>query len=545
MTNSRELEAISWDAVVIGTGMGGGTIGYELARLGRRVLYLEKGRANTLDARPIQGSYLEESFDIARLTDAEHADFLARGGRSTDWFEDATPGHRSKIFRPVIGSGTGGSSALYGMVTERFFRQDFTPRGNFTDVGDSTVPAAWPVSYDEMVPWYQKAERLYRVRGTADPLRPEDDVDSLGKPGPLTASNAEVADFLAQRGMHPYGLHVACEYQDECRACEAYLCSMGCKNHAGNICVEPAARDHDATLLDQTTVVRLEATRTRVTEVIARRNGQTLRFRGRTVILAAGALLTPVLLLNSRSVDWPDGLANDHDTVGRNLMRHYMDMYVFRIRSKEPVSGQVKEIGVNDFYQIDRQKFGNLQSMGPVPPFSFFMNADRGARRLFGAMRGLARDRWQTLVRDRTVVLAAIMEDLPYRHNRVLPGPGSIGQDGPTLRFSYTMSEADRRRNRDFSRLVKGSLGRYPDSRISPIHVSAAKMNRALGHQCGTCRFGDDFRTSVLDRNNRAWGLDNLYVVDASMLPSSSGINPSLTLAANALRVAHVVHDAL
>ncbi|WP_158895623.1 GMC oxidoreductase [Amycolatopsis anabasis] len=524
--------------------MGGGTIGYELARLGRRVLYLERGHSTISPGQGIAGGYPEETFDIAELTDAEHTDRLARAGRNTEWYVDTTRKGKAKPFRPFVGSGTGGSSALYGMVTERFFREDFQPRGNFADVGDSSVPESWPIKYDELVPWYRKAEQLYRVRGTADPLRAGDDTDSLLPPRPMTAANAEVAEFLTERGMHPYNLHVACEYKDECQACQAFLCAADCKNHAGNICVRPAVRDHGTVLLDQTTVVRLEATRTEVTSVVARRNGETLHFRGKVVVLAASALKTPVLLLNSSSEHWPNGLANDNDLVGRNLMRHFVDLYLFRVRA-EPVAGQIKEIGVNDFYLDDGQKFGALQSLGRVFPYDAFVNLNRQTRKLFGSFRWLADRHWQSSLQDRVIVMASITEDLPYHRNRILPGSGGLEGPGPLLELQYRPGEADLKRHRKFMRTIKASLGKYPGSRVFPMHLSGARSNSALGHQCGTCRFGDDPKTSVLDPDNRAWGLDNLYVVDTSMLPSSSGMNPSLTIAANALRVAQVIHGSL
>ncbi|GAB2883429.1 GMC oxidoreductase [Streptomyces mayteni] len=545
MRTVEDLATITWDAVVVGTGMGGGTIGHELARLGRRVLFLEKGLSGLGPTPPITGGYPEQTFDLAEVTDAEHADHLARGGRNSEWYEDTTPGAAPKPFRPIVGSGLGGSSALYGMVTERFFREDFAPRGNFTDVGDSTVPDSWPIKYDELVPWYQRAERLYRVRGTADPLRPEDDTDSLLPPGPVTAPNAALADHLGARGLHPYGLHVACEYLDACEGCQSFLCASGCKNHAGNICVEPAVRTHGAELLDRTTAVRVEATRTRVTGVVAVRDGVTHTFRGRVVIVAASALRTPVLLLDSASRYWPDGLANDRDLVGRNLMRHFVDVYLFRVGAGTPVRGQLKELSVNDLYQVDGEKFGTFQSMGHVPPYAFLMNSTRRNRRLLGLARPLADRRWKPSLQDRFLTMAAIMEDLPYADNRILPGPGGPGRKGPVLRLRYTVGPADRRRHRLFTRLLRSRLGRYPGSPLPPIHLSGADMNSALGHQCGTCRFGDDPATSVLDPENRAWGLDNLYVVDTSMMPSSGGINPSLTVAANALRVGNLIHDRL
>ncbi|MFD1047925.1 GMC oxidoreductase, partial [Kibdelosporangium lantanae] len=435
----------------------------------------------------------------------------------------------------MLGSGVGGSSALYGMVLERFFPDDFTPRANFADVAGSTVPEAWPVSYEDMVPWYERAEALYRVRGSADPLRVDGGGTALLPPGPMTAANSQLAEFLAGRGMHPYGLHVACEYRKDCRSCQSFLCPANCKNHAGNICVEPALRDHRAVLLDDTTVVRLEASRTAVTEVVARRHGGTLVFRGKTVVLAGGAFMTPTLLLRSASRVWPYGLANDHDIVGRNLMRHIIDVYLFRAPVDEPVTGQVKQIGVNDFYRMDGQRYGTLQSLGAMPPFAFLMNVGRAERRVLGPFRSLGR-RWTAFGREQLIPLATIVEDLPHAENRVLPGSGdTAGGKVVKVRVNHIVSAADRKRNRELAVRLKRSFAGYRRSRLFPIHLSMADSNNGVGHHCGTCRFGDDPRTSALDPTCRAWGLDNLYVVDASVLPSSAGINPSLTIAANAL----------
>ena len=547
MNEEVNPESVVWDAIVIGTGMGGGTLGYELARLGRRVLFVEKGHSN-LDAsnHSIEGQYPEETFDLAAIQDDKHRQILADAGRLTDSFEDATPGRKTKkVFRPILGQGTGGSSALYGMVTERFFPQDFTPRGNVGDPGTSSVPEAWPITYSELLPWYAEAERLYRVRGTADPMRPNDDTSNLLPPPPMISANHEVASFLEDRGLHPYNLHVACEYKPECRACQAYLCGNGCKNESGKICVAPAIDQHHATLIAECSVTAIEATRTRVTKVIANWRGKTITLEGKMVIVAAGALMTPVLMLNSKSKDWPTGLANDEDLVGRNFMRHFVDIYIFKVKQKEPVSGQIKEIGLNDFYAPSGKKFGTIQSMGHVPPFSVLLNEGRKQRNDLGKIRKWVEPRWKPWFQDRFVALAAIMEDLPHPDNRILPGPASQGGMGPYLNLQYTMQENDRKRLKEFQREVKKAFGKYRGSWFFPIFIEASKENSALGHQCGTVRFGSDPKTSVLDRNNKAWGLDNLYVVDTSFLPSSAGINPSLTIAANALRVAHHLHDRL
>lgn len=523
-------ETVHWDAIVIGTGMGGGTLGWDLARRGRRVLFLEKGRSNLFpEDRSTRGTYAEETFDLSRITDAQHAESLASAGRMTEFIVDTTK-TKTKTFRPYLGCGTGGSSALYGMVTERFFPSDFSPRQHFGDVGNSTVPEEWPVCYDDIAPWYGPAEQLYRVHGTPDPLRPHEGRETVVEPPPWTAPGAELAAFFERQGFHPYQLHVACEYKDNCKACQAYLCANDCKSDSGNRCVAPAIRDYGATLLSECEVLRLEGTRTAVEKIVCRWREREIVVRGRFIILGAGALMTPALLLASKSVAWPGGLANDHDVVGRNFMRHFVDIYLFKVKTKEPVAGQVKELSFNDLYLADGVKYGTVQSLGMIPSFDFLMNTTRSTRRWFGLLRRPGS--WLlNRFRQRVVAIAAIMEDLPYLDNRVAL-VDSPRDDGPRVRLEYHAHDNDKRRLKEFQTRLKKSFKPY-----KPLHASASAANNALGHACGTCRFGTDVKTSVFDAMTRAHGLDNLYCVDTSILPSSGGINPSLTIAANALRV--------
>lgn len=533
-----EAQRITWDVIVVGAGMGGGMLGYAAARAGRRVLFVEKGRSSLPGVHgAIRSAMPELAEPQAARSAAAYYESLARGGRSTDEIEDVS-GRFAKRFVPFLGSGTGGSSALYGMVCERFFVSDFTPRQNFRNPGDSTVPEAWPIAYDDLRPWYAQAEKLLRVRGQPDPLRPEAAAVGLPAAPGFSTDNQPLVDYLSGAGLHPYHLPMACEYVDGCTTCQTYLCPRECKNEAGRNGVQPAVTDHGARLLTRCRVLRLEADRTRVREVVCEHPAGVLTLKAEVVVLAAGALATPALLLNSRSGEWPAGLANGSDMVGRNLMRHLLDPIEVWPQPGSPITTANKEIGLNDFYYWEGQKYGTVQSFGALPPMEWLANRPGLQARALRLAKPLVRQVYQRYISG-GLVLAAMTEDLPYLDNRVLPHPrpGTDGRQRMQIRYRLHASEIERRG------VFLGNLKEI----LSPLRtltLGSGKDNSNLGHVCGTCRFGDDPRTSVLDRNNRAHELDNLYVADASFFPSSAGLNPSLTVAANALRVAAHLNEA-
>ena len=528
----QEAEQITWDVIVVGTGMGGGMLGYSLARSGRRVLFVEKGRS-TLPGAPgtIRSSIPEEAEPLASRSTETYHDVLVRAGRSTDDIEDIS-GRSSRRYLPLVGSGTGGSSSLYHMVCERFFARDFTPRQDFRNPGDSTVPEAWPVTYDQMRPWYTAAEKLLRVRGQPDPLRPEAADAGLPAPPPFSADNQPLVDYLAGRGLHPYHLPMACEYTDGCATCSGYLCGQSCKNDAARNALLPALDEHGAQLLTECRVVRLDADETHVRQVICQHSSGMLTLKAKVVALAAGALITPVLLLGSRSGDWPRGLANGSDWVGRNLMRHLVDFIQVWAEPDRKVAAENKEIGLNDFYFWEGQKYGTVQSGGLMPSMAALTNHPGwrpAALRLISPAVRPVYERFFT----GGLVLGAMLEDLPYLDNRVLPSEGSNLNGRQRLRLQYRLHASETERRAEFLRQLKRVFEPF-----RTMTLRTAQSNSVLAHVCGTCRFGTDPKTSVLDPQNRAHEVENLYVVDGSFFPSSTGINPSLTIAANALRVA-------
>lgn len=533
-----ELDQL-WDAIVVGTGMGGATLGLALARAGQRVLFLEKGASHLSSEDALLGSYAETAFPKPSAPQPEHRDSLQRAGRYAEVVEDRSK-PRTTRFIPFIGAGTGGSTALYGMALERFFPSDFQPGAHHRAAPQTTLPERWPVGYEEMAPYYAAAEHLFRVRGTRDPLRAGVDGDSgtpMMAPPPLTPGAAELVDFFGAKGLHPYRLPLACEFVEGCATCQGYLCEKNCKNDASRICLAPAIAEHGARLLDRCEVLRVEASRRSASGVVCRWRGEQRVLRARRIILAAGALETPRILLASASADWPDGLANDSRMVGRNLMRHHIDLYLVTPKLKG-FDNRHKEFAFNDFYDDRGEKLGSVQSFGRLPPVPVLAASMADDLRqgplpwtapLFRMAQPLMKPVLKGLVHDR-MILATTLEDLPYAENRVaLPCAGS----GAHLELEYRVRPHDARRIEAFRTRMKAVLKPYSFS-----IVKQADNNQRIAHVCGTCRFGSDPADSVLDANCRAHGLDNLYVVDASFFPSSGGTNPSLTVAANALRVA-------
>lgn len=536
-----------WDVIVVGTGMGGATLGHKLAAAGQRVLFCEAGPSTLPPADGTRGRYPEmqtSATTFVRCTTEQ----LRAAGRSTQTIID---GSRRKAtgFTPFVGGGTGGSSALYGMALERFFPCDFAPRPGLRGFSDESTHAEWPISYDQLAPYYAAAEKLYRVRGSDDPLRDaRPRADTLLVAPALTEVGSALFSFLQARGLHPYQLPMACDFVSGCTGCQGYLCAKGCKNDSAKICLAPAVTEHGAGLLDSCEVLALETEGRRVCAVVCRWQGQTVKLRARTIVLAAGALQSPCILLNSVSAQWPRGLANGSGMVGRNLMRHFIDLYMIDAdtRAGAIVDNRRKELAFNDFYQTDGMKLGSVQSFGRLPPSAMLFDSLRQdikdsafawAAPLVGAARPFL---MRTLngMEQSPVTLATTIEDLPYLDNRIAPAQPS-GLDVSRIAMHYTVRDEARLRIKHMQGLMSNALKGQRWRRIKQ-----AENNQRIAHACGTCRFGIDAQRSVLNAQNRAHEVDNLYVVDSSFFPSSGGTNPSLTIAANALRVAdHLIED--
>ncbi len=487
--------------------MGGATLGHALANQGRSVLFLERG--HDLSApEAIRGVPAEASTEYQSINTEERMRVLARSGRSAESIQDALA---RDTFVPFIGCGTGGSSSLYGMVLERLFPRDFSQ---------------WPLSYEQMAPWYRRAEALYGVTGTVDAMRSADDA-SLGvpePPGELSDANAVVFAHLRRRGLHPYRVHTACRRLPDCRMCQGYLCPQGtCKNDARTTCLLPALARPEVQLLASARVMRLDAEGRRVAAVRAVVSGQEQTFHAKVIVLAAGALMTPRLLLESGN------LANSSGLVGRRLMRHLIDLYVLAMAPRVERASEAKELGLNDFYVEGDRATGNVQSFGMAPTLDYLRQ--RPGPNMWKLLGPLAVPIARLFAA--APIVASIAEDEPSSGN-------SVAINGSRLQLTYRPGARDLERRRRLRRRVHRAFARF-----GAIRVVGTSSREGLGHVCGTTTMGEDATRSVVDPFNRAHDLDNLYVVDGSFFPTSGAMNPALTIAANALRVAQHLDSVL
>ena len=521
---AKDPEHTDWDVIVVGTGIGGSTAGHALARKGKRVLFLERGQF--LHARQDKGT--------GELPVGDANDPAARLHRG-DWpnpLHGVTDLGNLSFFAP-LGCGTGGSSTLFGAQLERMLPVDLAPRATPKDAPDVNFAGGWPISYEELLPFYREAEALFRVHGTDDPLYPDAGA-SLREPAKMAARDEQLKQSLEEIGLHPYRAHVGCEYLPGCGGCGGAMCPRSCKSDAANVALMPALQQHGARILPNCEVLRLEADEHRVTALHCHTPDGELVLGAKVVILAAGAYMSPILLLRSRSSQWPGGLANRHDMVGRNLMLHTDNFMAIAVDGSPGADGPAKSISLNDFYVHGDDKLGTFQSLGiPVNGGSVLTYLKRLEYRdprwwrkaIRPGLRVVA-DTGAYLFRN-AATFTGIVEDFPYLHNRMV-----LDESAPDgRRFEYTYPDELRRRNAVMRACIAESIGKK--HRSMPL---SGENNVNYGHVCGTCRFGDDPATSVLDPDNRAHGVDNLYVVDASFFPTSGGTNPSLTIAANALR---------
>ena len=509
------------EVLIIGSGAGGGTLARCLAEAGREVLVLERG--DWLPREP-QNWEPEAVFQQGRYV-------------SSDLWKDK----HGKTFQPGSHYFVGGASKMYGAAHFRFRARDFEEMVHV----DGLSPA-WPVRYGDFEPYYTKAEAMYHVHG----LRGEDPTEPPASgpyPHPPVAHEPrmqQLVDVFSQAGLHPFHMPVGVNLTEndlpqsacvKCNRCDGYPCVLTAKGDGEAMGIRPAlaAAGSRMSLLTRSMVKQLktDASGRRIASVLVERDGELLEFSADLVVISCGAANSAKLLLMSANDHHPRGLANSSAQVGRNYMFHYSKAVVAVTHEPNPTVFQ-KTPAVNDWY------FGDAN-------FDFPMGHVQLTGKTNGAMMKGYKPRLTALAPSWSMdkIAAHSMdfwlqtEDLPLAQNRVtVDGQGQI-----TLNYTATNVRASAELQHRLESVLDKNYGIHHFAERE-VYFGSAMGIEAVGHQAGTCRFGDDPRTSVLDVNCKAHDLDNLYVVDTSFMPSISAVNPSLTAIANAIRVSeHLV----
>ena len=507
------------DVVVIGAGQGGGVIARALTEAGLQVTLLEKGPA---------GHRQEETRLDETLTDP-----VARRLRAF-WPDRARmmiDGRKVEIY-PPIGSGVGGSSVFYAATLERPARHDID------DLPDRPHPTGgWPVSWAELAPYFDRAQAQFHLHGTPDPLDDRPVPALLPPVVAMPSGEAALMEHLRGNGLHPYHLHSALAHLEGCRSCIGRKCPRPCKMDGRAAGVEPALATGRLRLETEAEVTEIALDGTCAGAVLYRQNGRMHRLRGRHVVLAAGALSSPRLLLASRGAGYEAGIGNGHDQIGRHLMFHLNELFALWPKRSEALGGASKSIGFRDLYHVEGQRFGMVQALGVEVGYYTILHVLR--MRL--AEAGLRGRLWREGARLPAMIAAkmmgeaklfvGLMEDLPVPENRIRLDPA----DPSRICLDYTTAPEALVRRKRFRRLIaKACKGRR-------VMFLSDRPEPNLGHGCGTLRMGHDPRTSATDAQGRIHGVENLWVSDASTFPTSMGVNPSLTIAALALRQAEML----
>jgi len=513
-----------YDIIIIGTGTGGGTMAKKLAATGKKILILERGGFIPKE---------KENWDPVEVVEK------GRYRPKQTWYDKD-----EKPFSPFIYYAVGGNSKAYGAAVFRLREKDFTEYN--TPAG---ISPAWPLSYTDFKPYYDEAEKMMFVHGQrgTDPTEPFTDSPYPYKPIPIESFTKELFENVKKTGIQAYPIPMALRLpQDEGNAPDAPVTLANfdgfpdpteCKSDAHILGIRPALQHANVELITNALVTKLEtdATGQEVKKVVVEKDGETIVFDCDMVILAGGAINSAVLLLKSKSLLHPNGLGNANGLLGTHYMTHINGCMIAFTPNKLNDAPFQKYFCIGDYYWGDKEyphPMGEIQLMGKNDPATYNWNPPEVFKGKDANYIGQhAIDFWLTA------------EDVPQAQNHI-----GFTSKGDTQLFYHR----EKNNVQSFETLklrlkkIMQDVGKI-DKNLEEIYWGGYDLGvDGLSHQCGTMRFGNNPANSVLDINCRLNGLQNLYVADASFFPSCGAYNPSLTIAANALRIAdYIIRDVL
>ena len=508
-----------FDVIIIGSGAGGGTLAHKLAPTGGKILILERG------------DYVPREKDnwSPKAVNLEGKYQTKEKWRDKDGNE----------LDPHTNYYVGGNTKFFGAALFRLRKEDF---GEIKHHGG--ISPAWPIAYDDMEPYYNEAERLYRVHGQRDE-DPFDPPASSPYPHPAVSHEPRIqqlSDDFARLGLHPFHTPLGVMLDEKnpraskcirCDTCDGFPCLVYAKSDAQVCAVDPALQHANVSLMTNAYVEKLatDASGRRVSKVIVNHNVGREELSADIVVSACGAINSAALLLRSKNDQHPRGLANSSDTVGRHYMGHINSVLMALSKCPNPTVFQ-KSLSLNDFY------FGAAGWNYPMGHISFVGKLD--GETLKGGAPAIAPGWSLELMAKHSLDFWLTSEDLPDPNNRVtLDDEGKI-----VLSYTPNNEEGHKRLIAKLKELMQqqtkcGVHGHDCHEGLFARNLFVGQRIPLAGvaHQVGTVRFGSDPKSSALDANCKAHDLDNLYVVDGSFFVSSGAVNPALTIMANALRV--------
>jgi choline dehydrogenase-like flavoprotein len=484
-----------YDVIIIGTGAGGGTLARKLAPTGKKILLLERGEL-----------IYRESSELIDTEVFKKEQFHA----PESWYDET-----GEPFYPQTYYAVGGNTKIWSGVLQRMRERDF---GQVQHQGG--VSPEWQLKYQDFEPYYTEAEKLYQVHGKLedDPTEPH---HSEAYPFPEVAHDPmvqRIGDTLQEQGLHP--VHLPLGLGDHGRT------------DAEDTGVTPVLNCENVTLKTSAQVVCLHTnpSGSEIKAVEAKIGEQSYLFLGDIVVLACGAVNSAALLLRSANEKHPNGMANGSGQVGRNLMKQLLSVVV-QLTSTANSGLFSRTLGLNDFYWGDKDfpyPMGHVQNSGGILQDVIFAEAPPILSVLSRVMPNFGLRQLAT----HSIGWWLKTEDLPHPNNRV-------HYVGDKLRIDYTANnvEAHDRLVYRWVDVLKNVEQSQPNIFNRTTHPRSDMPVQVVAHQCGTCRFGEDPATSVLDLNCRSHEVHNLYVVDSSFFPSHASVSSGLTVIANALRV--------
>lgn len=494
-----------YDVVIAGSGLGAAALAHRLARDGVRILVIERGGWPHRD---------DEDWDPQSI--------LIKGRYAQP---DATSLRESESSPPAetfLSENVGGMSVFYGGATFRLREKDF---------------ARWPISYTDLAPFYDSAEALLEVHGRRgeDPFAPPMAKDYPYPAPPLSPPAERIFRAAKDLGFRPFPIPLAINFKNpasplciQCQTCDGFPCKRQAKNEATTILAK-AQKLGSVTIVTDTLVDRVHEEQGRVTKLdfVLKKDGTRHSVAAKLFVISAGSIGSAGILLRSGFQErFPHGRF-----IGKHLMRHANGIVsaIFPFRTN-PNKEFHKQVAVSHFYEDFRERDGYatglIQDIYTPHPKVMVHFGPRGLSWL-----GAAASPWiQNLL--------CVAEDEPQERNQVRLS-GDLDSFGiRKIEIIHAYSEADQRRRNYLMEKAKRILNQAGGIECHRL------MIETFSHALGTARSGQSDQTAVLNPHCQFYGIKNLYVVDGSFMPTSGGVNPSLTITANSLRVAeHLVRE--